>query len=62
MSIHSLIPDAERVLALDPEELADVLMQYLNALPAREQEHLNRYNFGLTPPVQGYPEERQEEI
>ena len=32
MSIHSLVPDAEALLELEPEELAGVLMEHLNAL------------------------------
>ena len=29
MGIHSLIPDAQTLLALEPEELAGVVLQYL---------------------------------
>ena len=33
MSIHSLVPDAKALLELEPEELAGVLMEYLNSFP-----------------------------
>ena len=61
-SIHSLVPDPEVVLALEPEELASVLMEYLNSLPASEQRSLNRFNFGLEHTVREYPQESQEEL
>lgn len=59
MSIHSLVPDAEALLDLEPEELAGVLMEYLNSLSASEQGHLNRYNFSLEHTVRDYPREHQ---
>lgn len=46
-SIRDLLPDAEALLALEPEELAGYLMEYLNALPESERKRLNRYNFSL---------------
>lgn len=55
MSIHSLVPDAKAVLALEPEELAGVVMEHFNSLPASERNNLNRYNFGLAHTVQEYP-------
>lgn len=45
VSIHSMIPDANAVLALEPEELAGVLLEHLHSLPANEVWHLNRHNF-----------------
>ena len=62
MSIHSLVPDATALLALEPEELAGVLMEYLNTLPASEQQHLNRYNFSLSHTVREYPEDQQDDL
>ena len=61
-SIHSLIPDPEVVLALEPEELAGFLMGSLNSLPASEQRGLNRFNFGLEHTVREYPEDAQDEL
>lgn len=56
MSIQSLIPDAQTLLALEPEELAGVLLQYLNSLPETSSD-LNRHNFSLPNTVQEYPRE-----
>lgn len=47
-SIQTFFPDADTLLALEPEELAGYLMEQLNSLSEREQENLNRYNFSLT--------------
>ena len=62
MSIHSLVPDAEALIELEPEELAGVLMEYLNSLPASEQGNLNRYNFSLPHTVREYPREHQDAL
>ena len=43
--IYELLPDPEALLALEPEELAGVIIQYLNS-PSCRQGHLNRYNCG----------------
>ena len=47
MSIHSLVSDSQALLDLEPEELAGVLMEYLNSLPPSQQDNLSRYNFSL---------------
>ena len=57
-SIYSLVDDATALLALEPEELAGVVMEYLNALPVHEQGQLNRYNFSLPHTVQEYPRDQ----
>ena len=62
MSLYSLVPDSEALLALEPEELAGILLQYLNSLPQREKEHLNRYNFSLGHNVEEYPTEHREPL
>lgn len=61
-SIHSLIPDPETLLALEPDELAGHVLEYLNSLPSREAGQLNRYNFGLSHTVQEYPDQYKSEI
>ena len=61
-SIYSLMPDHEALLALEPEELGGIVLEYLNALPASEREHLNRYNFSLSDTVKEYPHQYQEAI
>ena len=61
MSIHSLIPDPKALLELEPEELAGVLLQYLNALSPSEQRQLHRYNFSLEA-ARGYPKDQWEDL
>lgn len=62
MSIAKHFPDPEHLLALEPEELAGLLLQYLNALPPGEKNALNRYNFSLRHTVQDYPAEYQDRM
>ena len=61
MSIHSIIPDAPTLLALEPEELAGIVLQYFNSLPPNASE-LNRHNFNLPHTVQEYPRESHAEL
>ena len=57
-SLHSMIPDPEDLLLLQPEELAGVLLEHLNSLPERERGELNRYNFSLPGyTVAAYPDD-----
>ena len=62
MSIHTLVPDANALLELEPEELAGVLMEYLNSLSTSEQQDLTRYNFSLNYAVREYPQDQQAEL
>ena len=62
VSIYSLIPDGKALLALEPEELAGVLMEHLNSLPPSEQRQLNRHNANLPHTVQEYPPDQQREL
>jgi len=55
MTMHSLIPDPDVLLALEPEELAGVVLEYLNSLDPRSSGQLNRYNFSLSHTVEGHP-------
>jgi uncharacterized protein (TIGR02391 family) len=61
MTICDLIPDSDSLLALEPEELAGVVLQYLNSLPP-ESGQLNRYNFSLPNTLGGYPQEYHRRI
>jgi len=63
-TLHQLIPDADTLLALQPEELAGVLMEYFNGLPPNERWSLSRHNFFHNPAqtFSEYPAERQEQI
>jgi uncharacterized protein (TIGR02391 family) len=62
MSIHELIPDVEALLALEPEELAGVLLQDLNGVPADRAGQLNRYNYTLESNLQDYPRDKRNEV
>ena len=61
-SIYSLMPDHEALLALEPEELAGFVLEYLNSLSPADRGQLNRYNFSLSHTVAEYPHEYQDEI
>jgi uncharacterized protein (TIGR02391 family) len=65
------VPDPENLLAIEPEELAGYILEYLNALPERERaQRLNRNSFGSPfyntqdcPPTYQYlTPERQEKV
>jgi len=62
-SIHSLLPNHEDLLELEPEVLAGVVLEYLNSIPAKDADSkLNRHNFGLSDTAEGYPRKRKDEI
>jgi uncharacterized protein (TIGR02391 family) len=52
-SIHDIVPDPENLLALEPEELAGVVLESFNSNP---QLQLSRHNFGLHYTVEEYPQ------
>jgi uncharacterized protein (TIGR02391 family) len=58
--ISSIIPYVEDLLALEPEELASVLLQYVDGLPDHDRHRHNAFN-GETI-VRGYPQDRHEDI
>ena len=64
MRIFDIIPDPDTLLALEPEELAGLVLEYLNSLPPESaQTLLNTHNFSIDPHVvEGYPRQRQNEI
>jgi uncharacterized protein (TIGR02391 family) len=61
VSIYEMIPDPKGLLALEPEELAGVILEYLNSL-APDDGRLNRYNFSLPHTYQQYPPESHRAI
>ena len=42
-SIFSVIPDPEKTLELEPEELAGYVMAYFNGLPDNERDKISRH-------------------
>jgi hypothetical protein len=45
--LHTIIPDPEAVLSLEPEELAGAVLEILNSVDQSTRGKLNRYNFSL---------------
>jgi uncharacterized protein (TIGR02391 family) len=63
VGLSSFLPsDPDDLLALEPEELAMGVLKYIAALSPKEQDHLDRHNFGLPHVVQDYPHDRQDAI
>jgi uncharacterized protein (TIGR02391 family) len=57
-----LLPDHDLLLSLAPEDLAGVVLQYLNSLSQHERGQLNPYNFSLPGNLGGYPPQHTEAI
>src|SRR5215470_7775064 len=63
MSMHDKMPDADDLLALEPEELAGLLLEELIPNPANRPDTLHRTNLlNSGAYVHGYPNERHEDI
>jgi len=60
--IYDIIPDPEALLALEPEELAGVVLEYLNSVDEKVSGDLNRYNFSLYHTVKEFPEQYRNRI
>lgn len=61
LTLHSIIPNPEDLLALAPEELAGAVLEVLNSIPPERNGMLNRYNFTLPSGAAAhYPREYQE--
>ena len=60
-SIPSLLPDADVLLSLEPEELAGVVLQYLALLPERD-DHLLLSQVMQSQDLVPYPKDRHDEI
>jgi uncharacterized protein (TIGR02391 family) len=63
-SFHSMIPDADTVLALEPEELAGFLLEYLHSLDLNERWSLNPHNMFHDPSgrFSEYPNDRRVQV
>ncbi len=64
ISIHSIIPNAQDLLVLEPEELAGVLLVHLNSYDEYGQQRLCRKNFFLrgVSPGEAYPQEYRDSV
>jgi|SRR5262245_15932782 len=57
-----MIPDREELLALEPEEVAGVILEYLNSLTPDDRGQFNRHNISLPHTYQQYPRDSQKTI
>jgi uncharacterized protein (TIGR02391 family) len=61
--ISSIIPDPESLLALEPEELAGVVLEHLNSIPPSEARSLlNANNICVEYGIRGYPQEYYDRV
>lgn len=61
-SIHSIMPDAEALLSLEPEELAGIVLEHLNFLSKSHSGLVHRNNYALSDTVEGYPQQDKDRI
>lgn len=61
-SIFSLVPEAEDLLALEPEEVGGVILTHIHSLDQSAKANLNRYNFSLIYTYKEYPESYHDKI
>ncbi|MFS8086486.1 MAG: hypothetical protein ACMG6H_12710, partial [Acidobacteriota bacterium] len=62
--IDSMLPDAQRLLAVEPEELAGVVLEHFNSLSEKERSSIHPDNF-VNPnasPVNKYPKQYQDRV
>jgi uncharacterized protein (TIGR02391 family) len=55
VSIYSILPDAEALLNLEPEELAGIVLEYLNSLSPMNASQMHRGNFTDPSMVREFP-------
>jgi uncharacterized protein (TIGR02391 family) len=53
--ISKVVPDPEVLLALEPEEVAGVVLEFLNSLAREHVGYLNQHAFSLGETLSGYP-------
>src|SRR5215203_3462490 len=61
-TFRDLLPDADALLNLAPEELAGVVLQCLSAIDPSHPTQLNRYNFTQPSTAAGFPEDQQDAV
>lgn len=61
--LYDFFPYSNALLSLEPEELAGIVLEFLNSLsPQTADQLLNTHNFSLPDIVDGYPPEKKMEI
>ena len=61
-SIHSLLPDYEILLELEPEDLAGIVLEYFNSQVTKEREIVARGNLISSESLRNYPREYETDI
>lgn len=62
-TIYSMLPDADALILLEPEELAGIVLEHIKSHSGLNQGYVNRYNFGLAGNTYSeFPSERQERV
>jgi uncharacterized protein (TIGR02391 family) len=59
LTVFEVLPDADALLALEPEEVGGVVLEHLASLGPADSGNLNRYNFSLRDTYKAYPEAQQ---
>ena len=66
LDLHSIIPDPDQLLALEPEELAGLVLEHLNSLgkqsPNRAEDMLNRQHYIRPDRIAPYPRGKHQAI
>ena len=61
--LYDIFPDTDALLSLEPEELAGIVLEFLNSLGHTAADQLlNTHNFSLPDTIDGYPQEKKKEI
>ena len=60
--LHEICPDAESLLALEPEELAGVILEHLHSLGQDDRGDLHRSNYVSNHTVREFTPESHDEL
>lgn len=62
-TIYSMLPDADALISLEPEELAGIVLEHIKSHSGLSGGYVNRYNFGLAGNTYSeFPFERQGQV
>jgi hypothetical protein len=62
MKLHDLVPDADTLLALEPEELAGILLEHLHRIAPQARGQFHQSSVLLGHSVAEYPERKREAL